>query len=310
MEPTHHQHNPTDPDQLRAWITKWIAASWVWHARFLSGTETSATQTRRPGPRVPRALLEPAFPSLADDAGPTTVTFDIQIDSHGSPGERGPGRSAHRQRPLRLTTPRDPHHRLRHLVPPAESREHRGAGDLRVSARPLHGLSQMSGLDLPEPGRDGRCGRPDWPGGTRFPCPVGLLNDGPQLRRLLPLATPGRRHHCHSPITSATSKRPGDRATQRTVHAQSRPDHEGSGYGSNGCSGRIKTKSQRGSGSTPTSDQWDPPRNQRGKKHENEGTGSDRSSSVYLTPRARGVSPRRPRSCRRTRWSWPVSRHS
>ena len=83
MEPTHHQHNPTDPDQLRAWITKWIAASWVWHARFLSGTETSATQTRRPGPRVPRALLEPAFPSLADDAGPTTVTFDIQIDSHG-----------------------------------------------------------------------------------------------------------------------------------------------------------------------------------------------------------------------------------
>ena len=56
---------------------------WIWHARFLSGTETSATQTRRPGPCVPRELLKPAFPSLAKDVGATSVEFDIEIDSHG-----------------------------------------------------------------------------------------------------------------------------------------------------------------------------------------------------------------------------------
>ena len=83
METTPHQHSPTETHRLRTWIAKWIGASWVWHAKFLSGTETSATQARRSGPCVPRDLLKPAFPSLANDAEPTHVEFDIQIDSHG-----------------------------------------------------------------------------------------------------------------------------------------------------------------------------------------------------------------------------------
>ena len=83
MQPTHHQSIPTEPHRLRAWIAHWIGTNWLWHARFLSGTETSATQTRRPGPCVPRHLLKPAFPSLADDSAPATLEFDIEIDSHG-----------------------------------------------------------------------------------------------------------------------------------------------------------------------------------------------------------------------------------
>ena len=83
MEAAHHQYSPIETDRLRDWIGKWIGANWIWHARFLSGTETSATQTRRPGPRVPRALIKPAFPSLAKDVGATSVEFDITIDSHG-----------------------------------------------------------------------------------------------------------------------------------------------------------------------------------------------------------------------------------
>ena len=69
MEPTLHQYSPIEAGRLRAWIAKWIGSSWIWHAKFLSGTETSATQTRRPGPYVPRDLLKPAFPSLAADGG-------------------------------------------------------------------------------------------------------------------------------------------------------------------------------------------------------------------------------------------------
>ena len=83
MEATHYQFNPIETNRLRGWIAKWIGASWVWHAKFLSGTETSATQARRSGPCVPRDLLEPAFPSLAEDVGATSVEFDIAIDSHG-----------------------------------------------------------------------------------------------------------------------------------------------------------------------------------------------------------------------------------
>lgn len=83
MEATHYQCSPIEADRLRNWIAKWIGANWVWHARILSGTETSATPARRPGPRVPRALLEPAFPSLAEDADATGVEFDIMIESHG-----------------------------------------------------------------------------------------------------------------------------------------------------------------------------------------------------------------------------------
>ena len=64
MEATHYQYSPIETDRLRDWIAKWIGASWVWHAKFLSGTETSATQARRSGPCVPRDLLRPAFPSL------------------------------------------------------------------------------------------------------------------------------------------------------------------------------------------------------------------------------------------------------
>ena len=83
MEATDYQYSPIETDRLRDWIAKWIGASWVWHAKFLSGTETSATQARRSGPCVPRDLLRPAFPSLAEDVGATGVEFDIEIDSHG-----------------------------------------------------------------------------------------------------------------------------------------------------------------------------------------------------------------------------------
>ena len=83
MEATDYQYSPIETDRLRDWIAKWIGASWIWHARFLSGTETSATQARRSGPCVPRHLLKPAFPSLAEDVGAISVEFNIAIDSHG-----------------------------------------------------------------------------------------------------------------------------------------------------------------------------------------------------------------------------------
>ena len=83
MKATHYRYSPIETDRLRDWMGKWIGANWIWHARFLSGTETAATETRRSGPRIPRRLLRPAFPSLAEDNGATTVEFDIEIDSHG-----------------------------------------------------------------------------------------------------------------------------------------------------------------------------------------------------------------------------------
>ena len=83
MQTTHHQHSPTETNRLRDWIAKWIGASWIWHAKFLSGTETSAAQARRSGPCLPRDLLRSAFPAFAEDSGATSVGFDIEIDSHG-----------------------------------------------------------------------------------------------------------------------------------------------------------------------------------------------------------------------------------
>ena len=82
MEPT-PQPSPPETHRLRHWIANWIGANWLWHAKFLTGPETSATQTLRPGPHVPRALLKLAFPSLADDLAPPTIEFHLQIDSHG-----------------------------------------------------------------------------------------------------------------------------------------------------------------------------------------------------------------------------------
>lgn len=82
MDPAHNRYSVVETDRLRDWIARWLGASWVWHAKFLSGTETSVTQIRRPGPCIPRDLLKPAFPSLAEDVGTTTVEFDIEIDSH------------------------------------------------------------------------------------------------------------------------------------------------------------------------------------------------------------------------------------
>ena len=85
------RYSPIETDRLRDWIAKWIGASWVWHAKFLSGTETSATETRRSGPCVPRDLLKPAFPLLAKDIGAPSVEFDIEIDSHGVREDRVQG---------------------------------------------------------------------------------------------------------------------------------------------------------------------------------------------------------------------------
>lgn len=77
--------HPSLPEahRLRHWIANWIGANWIWHAKFLSGPETSATDTRRPGPRIPSDLLKPTFPSLTDAASAPTIEFDIEIDSHG-----------------------------------------------------------------------------------------------------------------------------------------------------------------------------------------------------------------------------------
>ena len=88
METTHYGYSPIETDRLRDWIAKWIGDGWIWHAGFLSGTETSATETRRSGPRIPRSLLKPAFPPLAEDDGAATVEFDIEIDSHGAREDR------------------------------------------------------------------------------------------------------------------------------------------------------------------------------------------------------------------------------
>ncbi len=83
MEAEHYRYSPTETDRLRDWMAKWIGADWVWHAKLLSGTETSATQARASGPCVPRDLLKPVFRSLTNDDGPTSVEFDIEIDCHG-----------------------------------------------------------------------------------------------------------------------------------------------------------------------------------------------------------------------------------
>ena len=84
MEATHYQYSPIETDRLRDWIAKWIGASWVWHAKFLSGTETSATQARRSGPRASQETCsDPRSRRFAEDVGATGVEFDIEIDSHG-----------------------------------------------------------------------------------------------------------------------------------------------------------------------------------------------------------------------------------
>ena len=83
MRLTHRQPTPTETHRLRHWIANWIGANWLWHARILSATETSATQARRSGPCVPKHLLKPAFPSLAEHAEAPGIEFDIEIDSHG-----------------------------------------------------------------------------------------------------------------------------------------------------------------------------------------------------------------------------------
>lgn len=83
MHPTQHQPTPAGTDRLRDWIARWIGNSWVWHAKFLSDSETATAQAWRSGPCIPRGLLKPTFPSLAEDAEATSVDFDIAIDSHG-----------------------------------------------------------------------------------------------------------------------------------------------------------------------------------------------------------------------------------
>ena len=181
MEATPHQPSPPETHRLRHWIAKWIGTSWVWHAKFLSGPETSATQSRRSGPRIPRDLLTPAFPSLADDTGATTVEFDIEIDSHGAREDRvravphtGNGLFGRPRAEMRLTD--------FGTSSPLRDPENTGAlAIFGVSARPWHRHSQMPDMDLPEPGRDGRRRRPDRPGGAGFPCPV-----GPNLNRPCP----------------------------------------------------------------------------------------------------------------------------
>ena len=91
MEATRYQYSPIETDRLRDWMAKWIGAGWVWHAKFLSGTETSATQARQSGPCIPRDLLEPVFPAFANDVGLISVGFDIKIDSHGIREDRARG---------------------------------------------------------------------------------------------------------------------------------------------------------------------------------------------------------------------------
>ena len=110
MEGTHHRYDTIETDRLRDWIAEWIGAFWVWHAKFLSRTETSATHTRWPGPCIPRDLLKRAFPSLAEDIGPAGVEFDIEIDSHGVREDRargvphiGEGRLGKLQAQIRIT---------------------------------------------------------------------------------------------------------------------------------------------------------------------------------------------------------------
>lgn len=88
MQAAHPGYSPPDTDRLRNWIAKWIGANWTWHAKILSGIETSATKARRSGPSVPIDLLKPAFPLLAEDVRATSVEFDIEIDSHGVPEDR------------------------------------------------------------------------------------------------------------------------------------------------------------------------------------------------------------------------------
>ena len=158
MEATHYKYSPIETARLRDWIAKWIGASWVWHAKFLSATETSATQARRSGPCVPRALLKPAFPSLAEDAGAPTVEFDIEIDSHGVREDRvrgvphtGEGLFGAPRAEMRLTD----------FGPSSPLRDPENTARWRSSCfgpGPRHRVAQMPGVGLPECGRDGCCG--------------------------------------------------------------------------------------------------------------------------------------------------------
>ena len=195
MEATPHQHSPTETHRLRDWIAKWIGASWVWHAKFLSGTETSATQAPRPGPCVPRDLLRPAFPSLADDVGATSVEFDIEIDSHGVREDRvrgvphiGHGLFGRPRAEMRITDFA--------ASSPLQDPENTGALAIFVF-RPGPGTDSPKCRiwNLPEPGRDGRCGRPDRPGGAGFACPVGPSRNPRKVNYSLQNVNPALHHY-------------------------------------------------------------------------------------------------------------------
>ena len=92
MEATHYQHSPIQTDRLRDWIAKWIGASWVWHAKFLSGTSSPLRDPEntgalaifvfRPGPGTdsPRCRVwicrNPVETDVADDLlGPVEPGF-------------------------------------------------------------------------------------------------------------------------------------------------------------------------------------------------------------------------------------------
>ncbi|MYD13239.1 MAG: hypothetical protein F4X00_06395 [Gemmatimonadetes bacterium] len=131
MEPPHNPPTLTATDRLRPWIAQWIGANWLWHAKFLSGTETSATQAHRPGPCVPRHLLTPAFSSLTDDVTPTPVEFDIEIDSHGF-HEAQVRAVPHTGKGL-FGAPL-PEFRLTNLSPSSPLRDHENTGALAIFA--------------------------------------------------------------------------------------------------------------------------------------------------------------------------------
>ena len=126
-----------------------------------------------PVPGIPRRLLRPAFPSLAEANGATTVEFDIQIDSHGVREDRvrgvphtGEGLLGRPLAEMRITD----------LGTSSPLLDPENTGALAVFVfRPIprRGLPQVPDMDLPEPGRDGRCGRPDRPGGAGDPRAVG-----------------------------------------------------------------------------------------------------------------------------------------
>lgn len=182
MEATHYQYSPIETDRLKGWIAKWIGARGLIRQEPLrhrdlvgpSSTVRPLRSQRSAQTRVPGACG-------GRRGGQRRIRHRDRLARR--PGGPGPRRSAYRRRPLGQTMPRDTHHQSRHVVPVAGSREHRRAGDLRVSARPKRRRSQVLGMDLPEPGRDGRCRRPDRPGGAGIPCPV---EPGLNRRGLMP----------------------------------------------------------------------------------------------------------------------------